>query len=482
MTFVSFYYYLFVAALLIIYYILPLKLRYIPLLIGSLGFYYCASGYSLRAFATLIIMAFVCWLLSRFTAEGNSGRKVCFTVAILASAVPLLLIKEAEYALNTFAKKGLPGWWFVPLGIAFFSLQLIAYTVDVYKGTIPAEKNFLKLLLFASFFPQIIQGPIPRYEQLAHQLYEGHRFEERQFVKGFIWILWGFFLKLCIADKAGIIVDTVFNNSLEYQGMYVILAGVLYSFQLYADFLSCTTLAQGVSQMFGIELVNNFNHPYFSRNIQEFWRRWHMSLSSWLRDYIYIPLGGNRKGTARKYINIMITFAVSGIWHGGGLKYLFWGFLHGVYQVVGALTRPLRKELQANLKLKDSSGTVSVFETVSTFVLVMLAWIIFRAESLKTGLLMIKSIFTVNNFWILTNDDIFNLGLGWKEFYMLIFCLVALLIVSHKQEKGVKVAECILDYNIVARWVIYIGLILFIMIFGTYGYGYDAKAFIYGGF
>ena len=482
MIFVSFYYYLFVILLLAVYYLIPLKYRYYPLLVGSMMFYWHVSQRSKKCFLSLIVMVFICWSMSQYMEANNKDKKICLFIALASVVIPLLVVKEANFTLWMFAHKAVPSWWFVPIGIAFYSMQLIAYVVDVYKGEITAERNFLKFLLFVSFFPQIIQGPIPRYQQLAHQLSDGNRFDERKFVKGFILILWGFFLKLCIADKAGIVVDKVFNNFPAYQGMYVLLAGILYSFQLYADFLSCTTLAQGVSGLFGIDIVDNFNHPYFSRSIKEFWRRWHMSLSSWLRDYVYIPLGGNRSGKIRKYLNLIITFAISGIWHGGGFKYLFWGLLHGGYQIIGEVSLPVKKVMCNKLNLGEKSRILKVSNTIITFVLVMLAWIIFRADHLKTGLKMIKTILTVHNFWIFTNDSIYGLGLGWKEFHMLVFCFIALLVVSYRQEKGMDIAEKILNCKLVVRWGIYIGMIIFVLIFGTYGYGYDPQAFIYGGF
>lgn len=294
--------------------------------------------------------------------------------------------------------------------------------------------------------------------------------------------MWGFFLKLCIADKAAVVVNQIFDNYPTYCGMYILVAGILYSFQLYADFLGCTTLAQGIAGLFGVELINNFERPYFSDSIKDFWRRWHISFSSWLRDYIYIPLGGNRKGKTRKYINLIITFAVSGIWHGSGYKFLFWGLMHGFYQVVGEILVPVKKLADEKLMIYKYPFMKRIVKTVFTFFLVMFAWIIFRADHLKTGLSMIKSIFTVYNPWILTNDAILGLGLGWKEFCVLIVCLMGLLIVGIAQEKGMDIKEKILQCWLPIRWGIYIAAIIFIMIFGTYGYGFDAQAFIYGGF
>lgn len=263
---------------------------------------------------------------------------------------------------------------------------------------------------------------------------------------------------------------------------YVLVAGVLYSFQLYADFLACTSFTQGISGLFGMNITRNFNHPYFSASIKDFWRRWHISLSSWLRDYIYIPLGGSRKGKLRKYINILITFAVSGIWHGSGFKFLFWGLLHGTYQIIGELMASVKEAVDKKLNFHKHSKFKNLCETIFTFFVVMLTWIIFRADRLKTGISMVKSVFTVYNPWIFTDDSLYNLGLGWKECLILVFCLLVLLVVSWQQANGVEIRNIILECNLFTRWCIYIGSIIFVIIFGTYGYGFDPQAFIYGGF
>lgn len=481
-VFISFYFYLFIAALLLAYYIIPLRFRWFALLTGSMIFYWYLSQGSKRRFFMLIALSFVSWIYSLLMEHDGKHKRMYLLLSVIMVALPLLVIKEYPFVLSSFLHKDMPNWWLVPVGIAFFSLQLISYNVDVYKGTIKAERNYFKYLLFASFFPQIIQGPIPRYSQLSKQLYAGNRFDERKFVKGFMLILWGFFLKLCIADKAGIIVNKVFDNYPTYRGMYILVAGILYSIQLYADFMSCTSLAQGIANLFGIDIIDNFMHPYFAISIKDFWRRWHTSLSSWLRDYIYIPLGGNRKGKFRKYVNILVTFAVSGIWHGAGYKYLFWGLLHGVYQLFGEWLEPIKEKICDVFKLRKNNVGYRIYKRVVTFILVMLAWIIFRADHLRTGLSMIKSIITVHNPWILTNDALYSLGLGWKEFHVLLLCLLVLLLVSAVQERGIVVRDYILGRNIVLRWLIYIGAILFIMVFGTYGYGFDAQAFIYRGF
>ena len=482
MEYVSFGFYIFVAVTVAIYYMLPLKYRWWTLLAGSLAFYWYLCQSSKRRFLMLIVLSLLSWLFSLLMERYVKYKRIFLTAAVFVSASILLLIREVPYVCETVMHRASPAWLLVPVGISFFSMQLISYNVDVFKERIKAERSYFRFLLFASFFPQIVQGPIPRYSQLSDQLTEGHRFDERTFVKGFMLILWGFFLKLCIADKAGIVVDTVFDDHTAYRGMYVLVAGILYSIQLYADFMACTSLAQGIAALFGINITDNFMRPYFAVSVKDFWRRWHISLSSWLRDYIYIPLGGNRKGKVRKYINILITFVVSGIWHGAGIKFLFWGILHGFYQIMGDVLQPVKKAVCAAFHVEDSNVFFVFVERILTFLLVTAAWVIFRADSLGTGLSMLGSVFSVRNPWILTNDSLFLLGLEWKEFNLLLVCMAVLLAVSILQEKGIKIREYILERSLVIRWGIYIGAILFIMVFGTYGYGFEAQSFIYGGF
>lgn len=483
-TFISWQFYIFVTIVLAVYYILPLKCRWLSLLAASMGFYFVVCEFSKRRVCILLLLSLVCWMSGLLLDKLKLRKTVYYFVTFVCLVLPLFIIKEMDFAADGLFHftKPVTWQWFIPVGIAFWDLQLIAYLSDVFQKKITPEKNYFRFLLFVSFFPQIIQGPIPRYGQLAAQLYQGHRFDERKFVKGFMHIVWGFFLKLCIADKAAVIVNTVFDHYPAYNGMYIYIAGVLYSLQLYADFLSCTTLAQGVSELFGITLADNFHHPYFAVSVQDFWRRWHISLSSWLRDYVYIPLGGNRKGKTRKYINVMVTFAVSGIWHGGGYKFLFWGLLHGFYQVMGNVLVPVKNVLYKKTRLDLYPSIKKFFQMFVTFHLVMAAWILFRAGSLMTGLSMLKSMITVYNPWILTNDALYGLGLNWKEFWLLVICLIMLFFVSRKQETGFEIREKILSYGIAIRWCIYIGGIIFVMIFGTYGYGFDSQAFIYGGF
>lgn len=243
----------------------------------------------------------------------------------------------------------------LPVGISFYTFQALGYVIDVYRDDINAEKNFFRYALFVSFFPQLVAGPIERSQNLLTQLAQKHKPNFEQMRDGLLLMLWGFFLKIVLADRIAIFVDTIYGDINKYGGWYLIVATVLFAVQIYCDFAGYSTIATGASEILGIRLMENFNAPYFSQSVSEFWRRWHISLSSWFRDYVYVPLGGNRKGTLRKYVNIMIVFLVSGLWHGAGWSYVAWGGLNGAYQVIGSVLKPLRDKTVAILGLHRDS-------------------------------------------------------------------------------------------------------------------------------
>ncbi len=478
MSYVNLEYYILVAIILTVYYLLPRKVRWTAILAGSAWFYVRAAGDvpQMMVFVFSIVISFAAsHLINR---QANKNMRIFWLwSAVLLSAGPLIVFKGSELFLKESAGSL---HLIVPVGLSFYTMQMIAYLADVYYGKISPQNNLLKYALFISFFPQIIQGPIPRYEQLGVQLFKGSKFEFTNLVRGAQLLLWGFFLKMMIADKAAIAVNQIFDHYRMYAGVYVLVAGVLYSIQLYTDFLACTVMAKGAAELFGISVADNFSHPYFSVSIQEFWRRWHMSLSSWLKDYIYIPLGGNRKGKFSKYVNLIITFGVSGVWHGGSWKFVFWGLLHAGYQIAGGLTRTTRDRLYKMAGIEKDSFAWKLYRTVGTFVWVMFAWIIFRAESLKTGLLMIKSVFTTFNPWILLNGSLNDL-MDYREWEILGISVFILFFVSRMQERMV-IRDWILKQHISVRWGIYVCTVLFIWLCGTYGFGFDAQNFIYGGF
>ncbi len=469
MNYTSFYFYIFLFVTVVIYYIAPKKVQWIILLIANFVFIWLATS-SIPKLVVFIATIFISYLFGLFLEKYKS--KLLLALGIIVSASPLLLSRIIDL-INASGNHSISFTIIEPLGLAFYSMQIIAYLADIYTCKISPETNLAKYALFISFFPQIIQGPISRFAELSDQLIVGHPFNEDNLMRGIQLILWGFFLKYMIADKAGVIVDTIFGDVDSYLGFYIWVAGILYSLQLYSDFLACITLSQGIAQIFGIHLTDNFARPYFAESIKDFWRRWHISLSSWLKDYIYIPLGGNRHGRLHKYLNLLITFAVSGFWHGSGFKYIFWGLLHGVYQVAEDLIPFFHKKRH---------GATRILRMGINFYFVMTAWIIFRAQNLFTGLRMIARMYRNFNPWIFFDNSLYYLGLSRKELDIMLLSLAVLLVVSLKQEKGIVLRDKFATCHWSIKWCIYIMVIVVLWVFGSYGYGYNAADFIYGGF
>ena len=458
------------------YYSVPRKTRWGVLLISSMIFYVWSVPYLIfyLLFSTVTTYAYGKWAEN----HKNHGKAILALVTGVNLAVLLILkfYPLCEVKLNFPALHLL-----MPMGVSFYTLQVVAYCVDVYKGKTEAQNHFLKYLLFVSFFPQILQGPIPRYEQLKGQLYEGHAFDYRTVKFGFQMILWGMFLKMVIADRAAIFVNTVFPEYHLYEGGMLAVAAVLYSIQLYTDFLGCVCIAMGAAQVYGIRLQTNFERPYLAVSIKDFWRRWHISLSSWLRDYVYIPLGGNRKGKLRRYVNLMLTFLVSGIWHGSGMQYIFWGLMQGGYQILGEILMPIRKNVQRTFKIKEGAPIHILWQRFGTFILVTISWVIFRADNLRAGLSILKRIFTDITPWVFFDGSLYTCGISRHHFTALLICIFAAALIEYRQEKE-TMRELIEKQHIIVRWAVYLTAIAVIAVLGVYGPGYDATQFLYGQF
>ena len=466
MTYLTLNYLILCIATFVLYYLIPLKARWVVLLLASVFFYY------MNGWDALIVMAvsgILCWVIGKGIVKKKS--KGLLALGVVLCLVPLVTIKVNQFHIFSDTL-------IYPLGVSFYSLQLVSYLVDLYKEKVEEEKNPFRFFLYVLWFPQIIQGPITRIDK-AKEILKGHAFSEENVTRGIQLVIWGLFLKYMIAEKAGVIVDTVFADTETFGGLFVLMAGILYSIQLYTDFLSCVKMSQGVSWMFGVQIIDNFNRPYFAESIGEFWRRWHISLSSWLRDYVYIPLGGNRKGAVRKYINLMLTFLVSGFWHGNGWNFIFWGALHGVYQIGENLIFSKKKKTE-----KGTSQPIHFVRILITDFLAMIAWIFFRTDTVRHGFEMILSIAKDFNPWILGDSAIWGLlNTDIHEAQLLLVMILVLFFIEVIQEyKKVSFGETILKQNIIIRWVIYLTVIAMIWVMGTYGNGFDAKAFIYGGF
>lgn len=493
MSFLSLSYGLFLVTGIIVYYCIPKKGQWIWLLLLGMLFYLVSSPVGSLFLLFSIVSSYLYAVSCRKSYEiaAQRGREALLSqqkkqrfwlFATIFVNVELFLFFKIVLKLplsgGTFFERFRH---MVPLGISFYTLQIIAYMVDVYKGRAMPEKNLFRYTLFVTFFPQILLGPIPRFGQLHEQLFEEHSFDYTEFVSALMLIEWGFFQKLVVADNAAVVVNRVFGEYQTYGGLYVILAVFFYSMELYADFSGCVCIARGSARLFGIRLSDNFAHPYFSCSVKEFWGRWHISLSSFLKDYVYIPLGGNRKGKLRKYVNLLLVFLVSGIWHGAGMTYLVWGFLHGFYQILEEAGKPYADKVVAKLGIDTETFSFRLFRQIRTFVLVAFAWLFFRSDSVRMALYMGKSMVTDFHLYALFDESFYLLGLNGREFRVLCLSICVMWLVSFLQER-MNLKEVFLRQNLVFRWTILLLGIFAVLIFGMYGPGYDAAQFIYGNF
>ena len=487
MLFNSYSFLVFFPVVVLIHFLLPKKVQYLWLLATSYYFYmnWDARYVLLLLFSTAVTYASG---LIMEQAQTDKGRKMAVAISFVLNIGVLFFFKYFNFAIDSVnlvlsqIHLSVPKPDFqllLPVGISFYTFQALSYTMDVYRKEITAERNFFKYALFVSFFPQLVAGPIERSKNLLKQVNKTYRFDYDKMREGLLIMLWGYFLKLVVADRVAIVVDTVYGDYAQYGGVYIIVASVLFAFQIYCDFAGYSTIAIGAAEILGFSLMENFNCPYFSLSIGEFWRRWHISLSSWFRDYLYIPLGGNRKGTARKYVNLMIVFLVSGLWHGAAGTYVVWGFIHGVYQVIGGLTKPIRNQCNQIFALKPDSIGHKALSALITFILVDFAWIFFRAESLSVAIEMIKSMVHLGNISILWNGALYDLGIGFKSFLVLMFGIAVLLFADFMKYKGIQIRKVILEQELWCRWLCYLSMALFILVFGIWGGSYDAASFIY---
>ncbi|RKM57846.1 MBOAT family protein [Butyrivibrio sp. CB08] len=469
MQFVSLAFLLLLPVAALINFIIPRKFRYIWLLAISAAFYISIDLKASAVMAGTVVVTYFAALLIEKVSGGAEEKRTKGATALLVLAV---VVEVA--AMLIFRSGKIMG----AIGISFYMLKSLGYIIDVYRGDEVAEHNFLKLALFVSFFPQVISGPIERAGNMLPQFSYPVTVDFDRMRDGFLQMLWGYFLKLVIADRIAIYVNSVFEAPDTISGTLVAIGTVLYSFEIYCDFAGYSAIAIGCARILGIDVMKNFDSPYMAKSIAEFWRRWHISLSTWLRDYVYIPLGGNRKGTVRKYLNVLIVFAVSGIWHGSALTFLVWGLLHGVYQIIGFVTMPLRDKVVEALKIDRSGLSHRTVKTIITFLLVNLAWIFFRAESLEKAFTVIKKSLEFTP-WVFSDGSLFELGLTQGSMNIAVLGIILLIVMDILAFNGVEIRDKIIRQSIWYRWIIMIAGILAILIFGVWGAGYNAASFIY---
>lgn len=492
MLFNSYQFIIFFPIVLFVYYLFPAKIRYIWLLAASYYFYMSWNPvYALLMLASTLTTWAAGFAIDRMKErESLNGKKLILILCIVINFGILFLYKYLDFALSIINKLGrylsLPDVeksfnLLLPVGISFYTFQAVGYIIDVYRG-MESEKNVLKYALFVSFFPQLVAGPIERSKNLLTQINEiAHRklWNSERILNGFIYMLWGFFLKMIIADRVAILVDQVWENYQSYGSIELIAAAVGFSIQIYCDFSSYSCIAIGAAQIMGFTLMENFEAPYFAGTIKGFWRRWHISLSTWFRDYLYIPLGGSRCSLLKKYWNLMITFLVSGLWHGAGFHFILWGGIHGIYQIVGELTLPVREKLAPLIGIRTGSITHKIGRAVGTFCLTTFAWIFFRSENFSIAVSFIKNIVTGWNPWAIWDGTLFQLGLTAYEMNVLLIALVFLLLIDIVRcGNGKRIDIFLMEQGAFVQALFVIVIVLVILIYGKYG-GYDERQFIY---
>ena len=452
--------------------IAPKKLRNPMLLAVSWAFYLLSMP---KFLPLLIVVTFLTWKAGGLMERSPDRKRAMLIPALLACFGLLFFYKYLAFAGELLSK--LPGVGTIeipaliqPLGISFYIFAVTGYLIDVYRGA-EGEKSFVDYALMVSFFPAVLSGPIPRRARLLPQLKERET-SWMEVKRGVTRFLVGLAKKMLLADTLSAIVALVYADVDSFTGTQVIFAAICYSLQIYCDFSSYSDMAVGAGLLFGIRLMENFDTPYFAQSIPELWRRWHISLSSWFRDYLYFPLGGSRKGKLRTNLNLMIVFAVSGLWHGAGLQYLIWGLLHGGYQVVGRLVKPLTKPLREKLDGSPLALPAKWARIGWVFLLTGIAWVFFRADDLGHALAILGQMTTLGGFG---GAEAF--GMVDAQFWLLGGCLAALFVWDLSYKKYDLVER--LANGIWLRYALWTVLLLLVLCFGAYGTGYDASNFVY---
>lgn len=459
----------------LVYFILPKKLKRVFLLLASYFFYSCWNlKYSLlmlfstvATYGTAIAMDMV---------EAKKKKKLYLGLCFFVNLAILFVFKYYSFTVNFINKiLGIAALSIdmpvidvlLPVGISFYTFQALGYIVDVYRGEIKAERNYINYALFVSFFPQLVAGPIERSKNLLTQIDTlGHRRYEN-LSKGLLYILWGFFLKLVIADRAAIFVNQVFDSYQGYSYVFLCYGALLFVVQIYCDFYSYSIIAKGSAKVLGYDLMDNFKAPYLSASITEFWRRWHISLSTWFKDYLYIPLGGNRKGAFRKHLNVLIVFLVSGLWHGANYTFVLWGLIHGVFNILEDSFKGITKGIRDNFIYKNIRRLI-------TFVVAVLSFVIFRSKNIGAAKAYLLGILKRQAG---TMDA--SIAFPYEDTVILLIAIAILVVIDILIYNNVKLADNIERRSLVIRWPIYIFLLIATLIFGIYGPGYSEAQFIY---
>lgn len=464
-----------------LFFLLPQRFRWLFMLAAS---YYFYMQWNIKYTILIVLTTLVNYLAGLWLGAGVTQKtKNRILVGSLCANLGLLFVfKYYNFAINTVNSLNawlgidvtLPGHsLLLPVGISFYIFQSLGYTLDVYMNKREPEKHFGIFALYVSFFPQLVAGPIERSTHLIPQFREVKKFQWDNFNAGLRMILIGLIKKMVIADRLAILVNAVYGDVYAHSGAQLALATVFFAIQIYCDFSGYTDIAIGAARILGFDLMQNFNRPYLSRSVGEFWQRWHISLTTWFKDYVYIPLGGNRKGEVRTAVNLMLVFFVSGVWHGASFNFVIWGLLNGAYLLLERFW--LMRYYEKLEALFPHSRTISILRTVFTFLLICLSWVFFRAATLPDALYTLQAIMSA-----VPITNVFELGLNPAEFW--IACLSIVLLLGGEwfmhYRPGITVAR---KEPFLAKLSVYYAMIFIIIILGVYG-DYDKAQFIYFAF
>ncbi|MBA4166943.1 MAG: MBOAT family protein [Chitinophagaceae bacterium] len=422
MLFNSFEFLIFFPVVTILFFLLPHKIRWLLLLLASCFFYmFFKPEYILILFFTIIVDYYAGILIER--TQNPGARRRFLIMSLIANIGVLAVFKYFNFFNDNIT--GIASFFgftnhipylrmLLPIGLSFHTFQAMSYTIEVYRGNHKAEKHFGIYALYVMFYPQLVAGPIERPQNILYQFHEKHYFDKQKMVSGLKLMLYGFFKKIVVADRLSIYVDSVYNDPANHHGFQVIVAMIFFAFQIYCDFSGYTDIARGSARVMGFELMPNFNRPYSATSVSEFWKKWHISLSTWFRDYLYIPMGGNRVSRARNCFNLFVTFCISGFWHGAGWTFIIWGLLHGLATSYEFLTKNFRKRLSKSI----APGIYNPISLALTFLFVLFAWVFFRAASIHDAFVILA------NSTVGLKDTVNAFRLQFYDFLVLAFFLL----------------------------------------------------------
>jgi len=461
--------------------LVPVKYRWGLLLAASYYFYMSWNPAYLLLIIFSTLVDYYCALKMEEAASAKGKKKYLYG-SLLSNLGLLFIFKYFDFFNHTLA------FWadffqinytysslnlLLPVGISFYTFQTLSYTIDVYRGEKKAETHLGILALYVSFFPQLVAGPIERSPRLLPQLTMGNINRKLRYdnvTNGLKLMAWGLFKKVVIADRVAYYVNRVYGSPDEYVGMTVILATLFFAFQIYCDFSGYSDIAIGAAQVLGFDLMKNFDRPYFSKSISEFWKRWHISLSTWFRDYVYIPLGGNRTVKWRWYYNLFITFLVSGLWHGANWTFVIWGAMHGFFLIAAIITKPVRSTIKDKMGISKNSTLNKIWQTTATFILVTVSWVFFRADSVGDAWILMQNATQIN----FSNVGVAIHGFN-REAIIASLLLIGSMVVVHTWQRGKNFRMYIQQKPIWIRWSLYQILVLAIILFGVF----EKQEFIY---